>query len=172
MNIVNKLTWRHMMKKKRQTLVTIIGVIISVAMITAVATLVVSFLELLQKQQIANEGEWHVLYKDVNEEQLLEIQDDQNTKKVVLSRDLGYSMLEGSANRYKPYLFVKEYNHEGFQQFPINLIEGRIPTKADELLISKHILTNGQVDLKVGDQLTLGIGERKIKEKLDRKSVV
>lgn len=39
MNIVNKLTIRHLKQNKRRTLVTIIGVIISVAMVTAVATL-------------------------------------------------------------------------------------------------------------------------------------
>ena len=70
MNIVNKLTLRHLKENKRRTLVTIIGVIISVAMLTAVTTLAVSFMSLLQKQQIADEGEWHVLYKNVNEEQL------------------------------------------------------------------------------------------------------
>ncbi|EJW15195.1 hypothetical protein PAV_9c01180 [Paenibacillus alvei DSM 29] len=43
MNIVNTLTIRHLMQNKRRTLVTIIGVIISVAMVTAVATLGFSF---------------------------------------------------------------------------------------------------------------------------------
>lgn len=43
MNIVNKLTIRHLKQNKRRTLVTIIGVIISVAMVTAVATLGFSF---------------------------------------------------------------------------------------------------------------------------------
>lgn len=40
MNIVHTLTIRHLQQNKRRTLVTIIGVIISVAMVTAVATLV------------------------------------------------------------------------------------------------------------------------------------
>src|SRR5690625_933658 len=118
MNIVNKLTLRHIKKNKRRTMVTIIGVIISVAMLTAVATLAVSFLTLLQKQEIADGGEWHVLYKDVNEEQLKTIQEDKNTESVVLSRDVGYADLAGSENESKPYLFVKEYNEAGFNQFP------------------------------------------------------
>ena len=67
MNIVNKLTVRHLKQNKRRTLVTIIGVIISVAMVTAVATLGVSFMDLMKRQTIANNGEWHVLYKDVNQ---------------------------------------------------------------------------------------------------------
>ena len=110
MNIVNKLTVRHLKQNKRRTLVTIIGVIISVAMVTAVATLGVSFMDLMQRQTIANEGEWHVLYKDVNKDQLKAIKSDEETKTVVLSRDLGYALLEGSQNENKPYLFIKEYN--------------------------------------------------------------
>ncbi len=52
MNIVNKVTVRHMKQNKKRTLVTILGVIISAAMITAVATLAVSFMELMQRQTI------------------------------------------------------------------------------------------------------------------------
>src|SRR5690625_2883276 len=160
MNIVNKLTLRHLKENKRRTLVTMIGVIISVAMLTAVATLAVSFMALLQKQEIADSGEWHVLYKDVNEEQLKTIQADKNTKSVVLSNDVGYSLLEDGENKSKPYLFLKEYNEAGFEQFPIELIEGKMPTKENELLISEHIATNGKVEYEIGDKVSLAVGER------------
>lgn len=40
MNIVNTLTIRHLKQNKRRTLVTIVGVIISVSMMTAVITLI------------------------------------------------------------------------------------------------------------------------------------
>ena len=52
MNIVQKLTLRQMGKNKRRTLVTIIGVIISVAMLTAVPTLVATFMEGMQRDDI------------------------------------------------------------------------------------------------------------------------
>src|SRR5699024_800995 len=136
---------------------TILGVIISVAMITAVATLATSFISFGLKEHIKNEGEWHIIYGDVTEEQLEAIQKDKHTEKVVLSRDLGYSHLEDSKNSFKPYLFFKQYNEEGFQQFPIELIEGTIPSSDDELLISEHILTSGLVDYEIGDQLTVQI---------------
>ena len=53
MNIINKVTLRHLKENKRRSLVTIIGVIISVAMITAVATLGVSFLDLMIQTAIS-----------------------------------------------------------------------------------------------------------------------
>src|SRR5699024_9762026 len=114
MNIINKLTLRHLKENKRRTLVTIIGVVISVAMLTAVSTLGVSFMSLLQQQEIADNGEWHALYRDVNEEQLATIHADENTESIILSKDAGYAHLEESENNYKPYLFVREYNEAGF----------------------------------------------------------
>ncbi|MBS4177979.1 ABC transporter permease [Lederbergia citrea] len=164
MNIVNKLTIRHLKENKRRTLVTIIGVIISVAMLTAVATLAVSFMDLMKRQTIANEGEWHVLYQDVNKNQLDAIKNDESTKKVVPSRDLGYAHLEGSQNENKPYLFVKEYSTEGFKQFPIELSQGRLPQAANEVVISEGIKNNAKVDYKIGQQITLDIGDRFMKD--------
>lgn len=160
MNIVNKLTIRHLKQNKRRTLVTIIGVIISVAMVTAVATLVVSFMGLMQRQTIADQGEWHVLYRNVNKEQLEAIKKDEDTKTVVLSRDRGYALLEGSQNENKPYLFIKEYNSLGFKQFPVELSEGRLPKTENEMVLSEHIATNGKVQYEIGDTLNLEIGER------------
>lgn len=160
MNIVNKLTIRHLKQNKRRTLVTIIGVIISVAMVTAVTTLGASFLDLAKRQAISNDGEWHVVYEDVNLEQVEAIKSDEETKKLILSSDLGYAPLEGSQNANKPYLFVKGFSSEGFEQFPIELSEGRLPENENEIIISDSIESNGKVPLNIGDQLTLPVGDR------------
>ncbi|HLS07072.1 MAG TPA: FtsX-like permease family protein [Bacillota bacterium] len=160
MNIVNRLTWRHMMKNKRRTLVTMIGIIISVAMITAVTTLATSFLNFAKSEHIANEGEWHITYKDVDHDQLQAIENDELTDKIIISRELGYAPLEDSKNPAKPYMYIKQYNDIGFKQMPIDLMAGRLPENGNELLVSEHMLTNGQVDLAIDDQLTVDIGER------------
>lgn len=160
MNIVNKLTIRQLILNRRRTLVTIIGTIISVAMITAVATLGVSFMDLLQRQAIETDGEWHVLYNNVNGAQLHAIVNDAETKEVILSRDTGYALLKDSRNKNKPYLFIKEYNLKGFEKFPIELAEGRFPQRADEIVISEAILTNAKVEWKIGDVITVDIGKR------------
>ncbi|MBE1556170.1 ABC-type antimicrobial peptide transport system permease subunit [Filibacter limicola] len=160
MNIVNKLTLRHLRQNKRRTLVTIIGVVISVAMLTAVATIAVSFLDLMQRQSIADNGEWHVLYMDVDKEQLEAIKNDEATKELIISRDLGFAQLEGSQNDNKPYLFIKEYNTQGFENFPIVLSKGRFPQAANEVVISEDIALNAKVVYEIGDTVTLGVGDR------------
>ncbi|WP_416654183.1 ABC transporter permease [Bacillus amyloliquefaciens] len=163
MNIVNKLTVRHLKENKRRTLVTIIGVIISVAMLTAVATLGFSFFDLMKRQTIADSGEWHVLYKNVNKEQLQKIKNDNETEAAVISKDLGYASLKGGQNTNKPYLFIKAYNSQGFKKFPIELSKGRLPKTANEVVISEAIASDAKAEYKIGEHVTLDVGERFIK---------
>ncbi|MEF7440873.1 FtsX-like permease family protein [Paenibacillus lautus] len=160
MNIVYKLAIRNLKQNKRRTLVTILGVIISVAMVTAVATLVFSFSDLMIRQTIADSGEWHVQYQDVTKEQLAAIQADEATQTVAITRDLGYAPLEGGQNPNKPYLFIKEYDAQGFTQFQVEVSKGRLPHTDKEVVISEHVATNAKVKYEIGDRLTLRIGER------------
>ncbi|OPA79080.1 cell division protein FtsX [Paenibacillus selenitireducens] len=160
MNIVNTLTIRHLKQNKRRTLVTIIGVIISVAMVTAVATLVFSFSDLLIKQAIADSGEWHVQYQDVTKEQLAAIQGDDATKTVAMARDIGFAPLEGGQTPNKPYLFIKAYDAQGFAQFQVELSKGRLPLTDKEVVISEPVAMNAKVKYEIGDRLSLRVGER------------
>ncbi|WP_018754246.1 ABC transporter permease [Paenibacillus terrigena] len=160
MNIVNTLTIRHLKQNKKRTLVTIIGVIISVAMVTAVSTLVFSFSDLMIRQAIVDTGEWHVQYQDVTKEQLAAIQGDDATKSVAMTRDFGYALLEGGQNPNKPYLFIKAYDARGFKQFPVELSKGRLPQTDKEVVISDAVAMNAKVKYDIGDRLTLRVGER------------
>lgn len=160
MNIVNKLTLRHLRLNKKRTLITIIGVIISVAMITGVATLSISFLDLMKRASIANDGNWHVAYQDLNQKQLDATLKNEHYDEITISKNLGYARLEGSKNRNKPYLFVKEYNDVGLKNFPIKLKEGRMPQKEGEVILSSDIADKGGVNYKVGSILNLQIGQR------------
>ncbi|AIQ55469.1 ABC transporter permease [Paenibacillus sp. FSL R7-0331] len=160
MNIVNTLTIRHLKQNKRRTLVTIFGVIISVSMMTAVITLIFSFADLMIRQTIADTGEWHIKYQDITKEQLAAIQGDDATKTVAITRDLGYAPLEGGQNSNKPYLFIKEYDVQGFTQFQIEISKGRLPHTDKEVVISESVATNGKVKYEIGDRLTLRVGDR------------
>lgn len=160
MNIIQKLTVRHLKENKRRTIVTIIGVIISTAMIMAVATLGVSFLDLSIRQSISEDGEWHLKYEDVNQNKLAEIEKDEATKKLFLSKNLGYSEIKNPANEYKPYIFYKAFNEAGFKAFHVDLSEGRLPENPNEIILSKSMMEDLSFSYKLGDEITSDIGER------------
>ncbi|NFE79384.1 FtsX-like permease family protein [Clostridium sporogenes] len=172
MNIVNKLTLRYIKLNKKRTLITIIGVIISAAMITGVATLGISFMDLEKRQIISDEGEWHVIYKDINNTQLQDIKNDKETKQIMLSRDLGCAILNKGQNKSRPYMFIREYNKEGFEKFPIELVKGRFPKTENEVVISDAIINNAKVNYKIGDVITVDIGKRYSKDSKGKNEVL
>jgi putative ABC transport system permease protein len=163
MNIMNKLTLRNLKENKRRTLVTIIGVIISVSMLTAVATLGLSFIDLLKRDTMARDGEWHAQFIGVNSEQAKEIKKDRDIEKVILSNDLGYANWKDSKNENKPYLFLKQYDEQGFKQFLITLKEGTFPKASNEIIISDEMRKNGNSKYAIGEELKVSIGERHFK---------
>lgn len=160
MNIVNKLTLRHLKLNKKRTLVTIIGVIISVTMITAVATFAESFLGTMRNYQIESGGNWHVLYQQVPADKLDIIYNDKDTKHAILSRDEGYAKLESPQSKSQPYLFVKDYSEQGFSNFPVELLEGRFPQNSSEIVLQKSLIESGSLSCQIGDTLTLEVGSR------------
>ncbi|MCP3776755.1 ABC transporter permease, partial [Paenibacillus sp. MZ04-78.2] len=78
----------------------------------------------------------------------------------ITSKERGYALLPGSQNINKPYLFVKAFNAQGFKNFPIALSEGRLPQQANEIVLSEAIATNAKVTYRIGDRLTLNVGQR------------
>lgn len=159
MNVIRKLTWQYMKKNKRRTIVTMIGIIISVAMMTAVTTAGTSFLDLYQRKTIDSDGRWHVLYKNVPVENKDIIIGDENTESALVSADLGYDYVN-SSNKYKPYIFMKAYNAGGFDMVPLEMIEGRLPQNSSEIIVPDHLEKNGGVHYEVGDTLEITLSKR------------
>jgi putative ABC transport system permease protein len=158
--VMNRVTLKHLFKNKKRTLVTLIGTIVSVAMIMAVATLGFSFMDFMQQAAIADGGSWHVRYRNLTAEQVAAVGNDSETVDMTLQHYLGYTKLEGGQNKNKPYLLLQATDKKGFSLLPFHLTSGRMPENGNEVVISEHIATNGGVEYKIGDVLRLEVGQR------------
>lgn len=165
MNVINRFTWQSLKRNKKWTVVTIIGVIISTAMIAAVSTFVVSLMDLMQRTTIAETGNWQAEFDQVQAGKIPVIAEDKLTKEYMLSRNVGYAKLAGSQNPNKPYLFIKQYDDRSLKNFPIKLLSGRLPQNDREIVLSEQVAATGKVGYKVGDQVSLAIGERQFEGK-------
>ncbi len=165
MKILNKLTIKSLKLNKKRTLVTIIGILLSTALITVVAGMITSGKATLQDYFIKNNGDYQVEFKDVPTEDLSYIAENRNIDNYFLTSDIGYARLEGSANVDKPYVNIIGIENSAQTNLPIKMVEGRFPTNSNELLISKSIISNGEVELKVGDKMTLDISKRLLEGK-------
>ena len=160
MNILNKLTIKNLKLNKKRTIVTIIGIILSVALICAVASMVSSFRESLIRFEINRDGNFHYGFSNVDSKTLKEIKNNRNFEKIYISKNIGYLKLDNSKNEDKPYAYLIAMNEVTMSNVSLNLIEGRFPSNDKEIVIPRHLKTNGRVDYKVGDTITLYLGDR------------
>lgn len=160
MNLLNRLTLKNLRLNKKRTLVTIIGIILSTALITGVATLVSSFRSTIIEYEKQHSGDYHYVFYNVPADDLKYIRNNRNVDEVYLNEDLGYSLLDGSKNEDKPYLYLKAYSKGSIEKLGISLVDGRLPENDNEVVISSHIKSNGGVEYKIGDELDLNLGER------------
>ncbi len=160
MNIFNKVTLQGMKKSRARTIVTVIGVILSAAMITGVATFVVSLQNYMVDGAMLKYGGWHVEFPDVSPSFAQEREADGRTADAAEFQNIGYAVLDGGKNPDKPYLFLAGFSQKAFELLPIDLISGRLPENSGEVLIPAHVAANGGVKISVGDTLSLAVGER------------
>ena len=161
MNIVNRLTLRNLRLNRKRTLVTIIGIIISTAMITAVATFAISFMDLMQRSEIASSGNWHLLFSNISRDQATQIQGQLNKgDQILLSRDAGWSLLEESPSPgQKPYLLVKEYDEQAFENYGVNIVKGRLPENDNEIVITQQMANDSPL-FAVGNRISANLCDR------------
>ena len=164
MKVLNKLTIKSLKLNKKRTIVTIIGIMLSTALICGVAGLVSSFQKTLINWTILEYGDFHTTFYDVPNDKTKYITENEKVEKYFYTDEIGWAKLEGSKNESKPYLHVLEYDKTALENYGVYLLEGRLPTNSNEILISEHILTNARVNLKVGDTITIDIGKRVLQD--------
>ena len=163
MNVMKSFTLRSLSRNKKRTAVTIIGVIISAAMITAVTTFFASFLSLIQRDAIVREGNWHAVIQDVSAENLDTIEKSDVVDAAIYNRELGCALIDNknvSDTNTKPYLLIQQYNTPGFDQMSVKLVSGRLPQSSDEVIVSADLIKGTDTAYSIGDELTLEIGHR------------
>ena len=157
MSILNRLTIKNLRLNKKRTIVTIIGIILSTALMVGIGLLFSSFQDLMIRDTIGYSGKYEANYSDVDLDKLNNIKDKGFT--YFYEKPIGFSKIE-SSNEYKPYMYITSVNKEYFDE--LKLIEGSFPKNENEAVISNHVITNGGLNYKVGDIVTFKYGKRNI----------
>ena len=160
MNILQKCCFRSMKENRKRTAVTVIGIVMAVALITGVACLAVSFRASIIEYEKLQNGNYHYLFSGVQAENLKYFENNRHIQRLALARQIGYAKLSGSQNPDKPYLYIRALDREGYEALSLQLLEGRLPQNASELVISRHIGSNGLVKYELGDVIELDVGQR------------
>ncbi|WMJ89176.1 ABC transporter permease [Anaerocolumna sp. MB42-C2] len=160
MNIFNKVTLQSMKKSRTRTIVTIIGVVLSAALITGVATFGVSLLNYMTQGAIQKYGDWHVAFPAVSSSFMQERTKDAGIANIAAFENIGYAPLDGIKTPDKPYLFIAGFDENAFHSLPVNLLSGRLPENGGEIVVPLSVEAKGGVKIALGDKLTLAVGSR------------
>ncbi len=160
MNIFHRITRQTLLKNRTRTIVTIIGIILSTAMFTAVTTFISSIQNFMLEASIESEGDWYGSVRAAEPDTLGRIADDARVAQLATAQVLGYAPLETAAYDEKPYLYVLGADETYFSTMPVRVIEGRLPVNDKELLLPEHLSWHGGVEHAIGDVITVALHYR------------
>ena len=160
MNVFHRVAQRSMRANRMRTIVTIIGVILSAAMFTAVTTFATTLMTHLQRVTAYLDGAYYLGVHNVDADTLASMRADSDIEAFSTAEVLGYAEVTVN-NAYKPYLYVEAIDAGFSDRMPVHLVEGRMPENSTELLIPDHLQAYSDAGTYlVGDTLTLELGDR------------
>lgn len=165
MNIVNRLTTRHIQENKGRTVVTTLGICVSVAMITAVFVAMASFLNLFGEIGLISSGKWDAGFYYLNQKQISQIEKDDRISNVGLeySEDNMSLQLKNAASYKKGTGEILIGNKKYFEMMATGDFDGKLPTNENEVAVEEDFLAaNGMKNAKVGDKISFAQGQRQL----------
>ncbi|MCI8332372.1 MAG: ABC transporter permease [Clostridiales bacterium] len=148
-----------MKKNRTRTAVTIIGVMISAAMFTAILSLCTSIISFMERSYIYKCGDYHFSAQQTDGAFAGKLLADERVAAAGSLRYLGYAETE-SQNESKPYVYVSAGDQAFMDFMPIHLTEGSLPANSTEILVPEHLALNGKVNYQIGDTVELTLGDR------------
>ena len=165
MKVLNELSVKDLRLNKKRSIVIIIGIILSTALICGVAGLITSFQKTFVETAKNSQGNYHAILYDVPKDELKYIEENRSIEDYYLSEELGYSYLANgktsTGEEEKPLVNIISMNDKFLNNMAINVQDGRLPENDSELAISTRINEKFKTNYKVGDTITLNVGELK-----------
>lgn len=161
MNIINKLTLRHLKENKGRTVITTLGICVSVAMITAVFVAVASFMNLFGEISLLNGGHWHV-QMTVDQQQLDKLEKDDRFSRIGIREESGDSSFRLSKRASDRLGTGTLYTGDkaNLEQMFTGDYEGTIPVNENEIAVEQSLIEKNNLGWKVGDTVTIPLGSR------------
>ncbi|MCH5315103.1 MAG: ABC transporter permease [Eubacterium sp.] len=167
MNIIKSLTIRHLKVNRSRTVITALGIFISVFMITAVFVGVASYLSFSADVAIHNGGQWHVIFggiKGISEEQIKMLKADDRIERVGClvnydNKTDSFKINGAKSDRLGTGTFFAG-DENCIRQMITGNLEGSIPKNDKEIIVNREIIEKNDLDWKIGDTVTLSVGAR------------
>lgn len=165
MNILTNYTRRCLKQNRVRTLVTLIGIILSVSLFTAVAEGAWSGRQYLMNVAVASRGTYHGMFDEISDAELAELRAQKGVDQTATLDGIGWALVgRGTQELSQPYLRIRSMSDNFTDLVALELLEGRMPQNDRELLISDRTAAVTGAELELGQTLTLSVGQRVTKD--------
>ena len=165
MNIMNEYTYHQIKKNKRHTISILFAIIIASALLCSLCIFMYSIWDAKVTSTVEKTGYWHgELWDSISGDKL---------KYITKNPDIETTMIKGNwvtaelSNFKRPYLLMRDADKNFWSDMNLKntLIKGHLPKRSGEIVVSKLFFTDNPTH-KIGDKLTLPIGNRMLNNKV------
>lgn len=172
MNIVNRLTLNHLKSNLKRTIVTVLGMIVSVAMITAVCVSVASIFDLMEYQDTQSSGLVHAVIDSgaadptetapITPQQIEKMKESAGVKYAAATKDAEGFRIENKEHPSRGIGNMGAMNADALQVFVTGDLQGELPKNSGEILVDKEFIEKNSLDWKIGQTVEILTGTRMV----------
>ncbi|MSU02071.1 ABC transporter permease [Tissierella pigra] len=171
MQSYKEITYRYLKGQKNRTLLTILGIILSVALISAIGTIIVSVRGALIADAIRENGSYHAKFNEMNRDSINKLMNHVGVSEAGIGKFEGSAIVQettqGEREEYRwdiPYRYIEIEGLEdkALEMLPLNIDEGRLPKTPDEIAIEHWVANYFYKEVQLGDKIKLTVGNRVI----------
>ena len=163
MNIISKLTLRHLKQNKKRTVVTILGIAAATALITTMLVGITSFFGFFGTTSLKEDGNWHGQFENLTKEQIEELKADKRIASVAVvdgdAANTGVRMHSRTLDRMKLGNVI-HLDEEAVKNKVTCDYDGTLPNEAGEIAIEEQFLLDNDLSIKPGDSISFDLGAR------------
>ena len=158
MKLLNKLTLKNLRLNKVRTIVTVVGIMLSAALITVVSGMALSGRQTMIDAQKTWSGDYDVSLDIIDTAKIDEIRQNRNVENAYYKESIGFAkakLADGNDCGYS----VTAMSKNAFDDcFKLTLEEGSFPSNSNEAAVTKDFKTPDGKGVKIGDRITLDVG--------------
>lgn len=158
MKVEYRVTLESMRRNRRRTRITIFGVVLCIAMLSAIATMMTSYRSAMIEGVIARNGFYHYSFNEISSSDVQRLQANQDVAQVAITYadKARYGTKDDNAEM-QTTIQINGVKEKDLALKGNALIQGSYPSNAHEILVSEQFLK--KYEKAIGDPITLRIGD-------------
>lgn len=158
MKVEYRVTLESMRRNRRRTRITIFGVVLCIAMLSAIATMMTSYRSAMIEGVIARNGFYHYSFNEISSSDVQRLQANQDVAQVAITyADKARYGTKNDDAELQTTIQINGVKEKDLALKGNALIQGSYPSNVHEILVSEQFLK--KYEKAIGDPITLRIGD-------------